>query len=247
MDKNKKILFLAHCLPDDYVYKDTARYLERFPDVELTSASKYADKPFPHFPRSYKELTFEEIAKFGPVYDQPFLDAMQAAEREGYGAVATPSYGDPGVALARGKVSIPCVGMAWAGYTKAREVGGKFSVLHNHLPELIPLFSTQIGAYGFSENLVSIEQFDVDVYQWLANEEKPNYNELVGIALPLVKRSVEKGAKVMLIACGSPELSEFAPILDKVTMKEYNIPVLTSIDTVIDVARKLMKEREGIS
>lgn len=243
MDKKKRILYVAHSLPDEYVYRDTAHYLERFPDVDIRSALQYADKKasFP-FPKSVKDVTLELMMKFGPTYDQPFLKAFEEAEKEGYGALVVPSYCDPGIAVARGKISIPCVGLAWAGYTKARTMGGKFSILHNHLPEVIPLFSTQVGAYGFSEDLVSIEHFDVDVYQWLANEEKPDFDELITIALPLVKRSAEKGAKVMLIACGSPELSEFAPKLNEVSMKAYDVSVLASIDTGIETARELMKE-----
>ena len=68
-----------------------------------------------------------------------------------------------------------------------------------------------------------------------------DFDELITIALPLVKRSAEKGAKVMLIACGSPELSEFAPKLNEVSTKAYDVSVLASIDTGIETARELMK------
>ncbi len=169
------------------------------------------------------------------------------AEREGYGAVITTSFGDFGIAEGRQKLSIPCVGMAWANYKKAVELGGKISLLHNHGPGVLSFIVQTAESYGFSGDIVSVEDFKVDVYALAANEEQADFGEWMEIAMPTVKSCVEeKGTKTFIIPCGSTDLAEFAPILNEITMEKYGVPVLTPIDTVVNIAREFIQKKRDI-
>jgi hypothetical protein len=109
---------------------------------------------------------------------------------------------------------------------------------------MIPRTEQRLKDLGFFENLISIEMFEVDVYQWMVEEKKPDYEDLVGVAMPLVRNAAKKGAQVVLFACASPDLSEFAEILNRATMKELGVPAQASMDTAIEAARKLISERQ---
>ena len=120
---------------------------------------------------------------------------------------------------------------------------GPFTVFNNHIPETNEMTLKPIEDYGLAGNLASIENLDVDIFYHLGNNVPPDFDEWTKKAMPGVKSGVEKGAKVILIGCGSALIAKFAPKLNEVTMNEYNVPVLTPLDTLIEVTRKLVKER----
>jgi Asp/Glu/hydantoin racemase len=243
MNKGNTILYLAHSQPGSYVYRQTAQYLERFPDVDIRGIS---ETPHP-FPKSVEEITILWLLKAMDIaLDKEYLEAVGKAEKDGYGATACASAGDFSMAEAKEKYSIPYVGMGWASYWKAVEVGGRFTHLHTHMAELImPVSLQQIKAYGFLENLVSVEYVDVDIYKYIVKEEEPDLEEFVEIFMPSVTKGVEKGARAITIGCGSPDFSELAHMLNTITMEKYNIPVLPPIDTVVNVAREFMEKRHN--
>jgi Asp/Glu/hydantoin racemase len=242
MNKEKTILYLNHSKPGSYWWGEFLRYIKRFPDVEMRPIS---EDPGP-FPTSVEELTVEFLKKeMDSSLERDFFGGMEKAEREGYGAAFTASSGDFGFMEARQRLSIPCIGMGWANFKKAIELGGRFSILHNHGPATLPYTAHLAERYGFSGNVVSIEEFKVDVYALAAREEKADLGQWMEVAMPLVQKCIEKGAKAFVIPCGSPDLSEFAAELNKVTMEKYGIPVLPPIDTVVNVAREfIQKKRE---
>ncbi|MBF0546960.1 MAG: hypothetical protein HQM08_21140 [Candidatus Riflebacteria bacterium] len=234
-----KILFLAHSNPTEYVFEDTRNYLKRFHDVEIKSVFEHSN--LAPFPKSVKEINLSYMAKFGPLYESPFFNAMLDAEKSGYGAAVVASWGDPAIGRAVKELKFPVVGLAWANYKKASELYGKFSILHTHLPELMDFNKMQVEMYGFQGNLVSSEHLDLDVYEWLNKKTKPDYQFLAENTLPIVEKCAEKGAKSLLIACGSPELSEFAQVLDNEVKNKFGIRVLTPLDTMIETARERIK------
>ena len=236
MEDEKKIAYIGHYAVDQPVFRETLRYLEGFPDVALRLASG----TLPSFPTTVSEITIDYLLKYATEVDEPFFEAMKAAEKEGFKAAVTASFGDFGVARARAELSIPCIGMAWANYAKAREVGGTFSVFHTHIPETLDFAFQQLQVYGFSDYCASVELFDVDIYRWLATGEKPDLGQLAHAALPLVRKCMEKGARAIVIGCGSPDLSIFAQALNDFALKEYGIPVLAPIATAIQVARDML-------
>ena len=202
-----------------------------------------AEDPAP-WPKSIDELTMNFLKQaMDSSWEEDFFREMQKAEQEGYGAAFTASGGDFGIMEARQKLSIPCVGMSWANFKKAIELGGKFSILHNHGPATLPFSAHLAERYGFSANVVSVEEFKVDVYALAAREEKADIGQWTEIAMPLVKKCVNNGAKAFVIPCGSPDLSEFAAELNKVTMEKYGFPVLPPIDTVVNVAREFIQKK----
>ena len=144
-------------------------------------------------------------------------------------------------AEARERYSIPYVGMGWASYREAVAIGGRFSHLHTHMAELItPISVQQIKAYGFFEQLVSVEYVDVDIYRCLAAEADPDFGQLLQIFSPKVKKAAEKGARAITIGCGSPEFSRLAHMLDAMAQEQYGVRVLPPIDTVVSVAREFL-------
>lgn len=242
MNKANTTLYLAHSKPGSYVYRETEKYLERFPDVEIRGI---AENPFP-FPKSVEEITFLWLLKtmeFG--LERDFLEAVQKAEQDGYGATACASAGDFSLSEAKEKCSIPYLGMGWANYWKAIEIGGKFSHFHTHMAELItPISVQQIKAYGFFESLVSVEYIDIDIYKYLEKEEEPNLENFIEIFMPKVKKCAEKGARAITIGCGSPELSKLAHMLNTIAMEKYGTRVLPAIDTVVNVAREFREKKQ---
>jgi Asp/Glu/hydantoin racemase len=139
------------------------------------------------------------------------------------------------------QLNMPVFGLAWANYKTAGQDYEKFSILHTHLPELMQYNRMQVDMYGFSQNYASSEHFDVDVYKWVHKQIKPNYSPLVQKALPLVERSAQHGARAVVIACGSPELSEFAALLDQETTREFGVKTLVPVDTMIKMAQRTIK------
>jgi Asp/Glu/hydantoin racemase len=243
MQLRDRIVFVSHTPSNHYGFRNTAEYLKKFPEVDVWSADRFSSAPL-FVPKSVSELDLEYAKKYGGIIGEPLFKAYCEADRVGYGAAICPSWGDGGVDDARKKLSMPVVGMSLSGYTKAVQTYGRFSLLHNHLPEMAPRNEQRLKDLGFLENLVSTEMFDIDVYQWMVEEKKPNYDELVGVAMPLVRNAAKKGARAVLFACASPDLSEFAGVLNRVTMEELGIPAQASIDTAIEVARKIISERE---
>jgi Asp/Glu/hydantoin racemase len=239
---NKKtIAFIGHYAPHETIYRETLNYLERFPDVEL----KLISGAVPPFPKSVHEITLDYLMNYAPHIDEPFFKAMEGAQKQGFMAAVTASFGDFGTGQAQKKLSIPCIGMAWANYTKARDLAGTFSVLHTHIIETVDFTAKQVELYGFSDTCVSVEHLDVDIYQWLAANKRPDLKELAVQTLPTVKRCAGKGAKAVVIGCGSPDLSKFANILNELSIKEYSTQVLAPIDTAIQVARDSLVERQS--
>lgn len=242
MQLRDRIVYVSHIGSDTYGFRNTVEYLKKFPDVDVWSADRVTTTPL-FVPKSVAELNFEYAKKYATVVGEPLYKAYCEADRVGYGAAICPSWGDGGVDEARKKLSMPVVGMSLSGYTKAVQTYGRFSLLHNHLAEMIPRTEQRLKELGFFENLVSVEMFEVDVYQWMLEERKPNYEDLVSVALPLVRNAVKKGARAILFACASPDLSEFAGVLNRATMKELGVPAQASMDTAIEASRKLISER----
>lgn len=241
MNQADKVLYLAHSKPGSYVFRQTAQYLERFPDVEIRGI---ADDPGP-FPQSVEEITLLYMLKAMDIgVERHFLAAIEQAQRDGYGAAACASAGDFACAEARERFSVPYVGMGWASYREAVAIGGRFSHLHTHMAELItPISIQQIKAYGFIEQLVSVEYVDVDIYRCMAAEADPDFEQLIEIFSPKVKKAVEKGARAITIGCGSPEFSRLAHMLDAMAQEQYGVRVLPPIDTVVAVAREFIGAR----
>lgn len=242
MNKSNTTLYLAHSKPGSYLYKETTKYLERFSDVEIRGISENPISP----PKFVEEMTFLWLLKaMESGVERDFLEAIQKAEQEGYGAAVCASIADFSLAEAKAKYSIPYLGMGWACYWKAIEIGGKFSHLHTHLAELMtPLSVQQIKTYGFSEKLVSVEYVDVDIYKYIAIEEEPNLDNFIEIFMPKIKACAEKGAKAITIGCGSPELSKLAHMLNTMAMQKYGVRVLPPIDTVVEVAREFRGKKQ---
>jgi Asp/Glu/hydantoin racemase len=237
------ILYLAHSKPGSYIFQETERYLKAFVDVEIRGIS---DDGLP-FPTCVEELTFMWLLKaMDHGLEKDFFEAIERAERDGYGATACASAGDFALAEARAKLSIPYLGLGWASYWKATQIAEKFSHLHTHMAELIaPVSVQQIRAYGFLDRLVSVEYVDVDIYKCMAKHEEPDYDELMGIFLPKLEKCAAKGARAITIGCGSPDLSRLARMLNHIALDKYGVRVLPPIDTVVEVAREFMKKRAG--
>ena len=244
MNKADTVLYLAHSKPGSYVYNETAKYLRQFPDVEIRGI---AEDPGP-FPKCVEEITLLYMLKAMDIgVERYFLAAIGQAEQEGYGSAACASAGDFAFAEARTRFSMPYAGMGWASYRKAIETGGRFTHFHTHMAELItPISIQQIKAYGFFEQLVSVEYVDVDIYKCIAAEEEPDFEQLLGVFAPKVRKAAEKGARAITIGCGSPDLSRLAHMLDAMATEKYGIRVLPPIDTVVSVARELMQHRQAV-
>ncbi len=239
-DNAKTIIFFAHSLEHEPAHKATAAYCRRFPDVEVRQVSN----DLPPFPKSLEERKALNLEKWWPILDQYYFDAFKAAEKEGYGAAISASGADFGVRDAMDKLSIPVTSITYTGCLKARQLGKKFSVLTPQLMS-VSLIEKQMIDYGFTDLFLSAGHFDFgDTFGYLAGNITPDFDARKPVAMKSIYEAKKKGAELILLGCGSPDIQKFAPLLNEESLAKYDIPVLTPIDTAVEVARSMIAGRK---
>ncbi len=238
-DNSKKIIFFVHCSKNEPVFNKTINYCKRFPDVEVRQVSDN----LPPFPKNYAERTSVTVEAW-TFLEQSYFDAFKAEEKEGYGAVISSTGADFGVKDARNKLSIPAVGLRSGSCTKAKQLGKRFSFLHPNLISCSMLEKSAIDD-GFADLFVSVEHFDFgDVFALVAGYLTPDFDGRLPVAMKSLDVARKKGAELILLGCGSPDIQEFAPLLNQESLAKYGIPVLTPIDTAVEVARSMIAGRK---
>ena len=156
MQLRDRIVYVSHIATNCYGFRRTVEYLKKYPEVDVWTAQQYTSTPL-YRPKSVPELDWEYVKNYGPIFGEPLLRAYTEADKEGYGAAVCPSWGDGGVDEAQKTLKMPVIGMSKLAFTKAAHLYGRFSILHNHLPEVAPRNEQRIKDLGFGRTTYQLK------------------------------------------------------------------------------------------
>jgi allantoin racemase len=91
------------------------------------------------------------------VVDVGYVDAAQAAERDGFDAVFNNSFADYGIAAARAALGIPVVGAGEATLRAAAEGGRRFAIVTVWPRSMAHLYDERLRTLGLVEQCIAIE------------------------------------------------------------------------------------------
>lgn len=150
-----------------------------------------------------------------------FLRKAQEAEAEGYDAVISDCFGDPGVKPAREVLKIPVIGAAEASMHFAATLGHRFSVV-TVLPNILPMIENLAKLYGLENKLASVRSVDIPVLE-LENKEK-TIRALHKEMLAAIK---EDNAHVIVLGCTG--MMGVAKECEKLLKQDgYEVPVVNA-------------------
>jgi len=189
-------------------------YTERARD--LAEPSTIVDSP-PERVMTTPHLTFEF---YEHIYIRDFIKTAVWAEENGYDAIVTGCFYDPGLREARELVKIPVVGVCEASLHIASMItAGKFSILVSTRKE-IPKMTATTRDYGFESKIASWRMLNVPV------PEMRDKKKLKAAILREGRIAVnEDGAECIVLGCTgmfgqAKEIQEIlgVPVLDPVLM-----------------------------
>lgn len=168
-----------------------------------------------------------------------FLDTAEVlenglrAESEGYDAFLIGNIFDPGLHELRELLNIPVLGLRESSVHVACLMGATFSLI-NVNPKFTHRIVEGIKVQGLASRLVSIEQMKLDrpgVFD-LALRDDAAKTEIVGQFVECARRSIEKGAEVLIPAGGSL----MALLADAAVHQIDSAPVLSGLIAIVKVA-----------
>jgi allantoin racemase len=150
------------------------------------------------------------------------LEVVQEAERDGYDAVVTGCFGDPGIDAARELVQLPVVAPGESSMLVAAMLGYSFSIV-TPLESVVRPLQKLAQVVGVSSKLASVRVLGVSVMIVREDTEK-----VLAQAIKAAGKCVEEdNADVVVMGCGS--MSFYADdIADTVGVPVIN-PLLTSL------------------
>ncbi len=155
------------------------------------------------------------------------LEAILAAEREGFDAAVVGCFGDTGVKEARSVVDIPVIGPAESTMLLACQLGRKFAIICANLPGLVPQHEGQVREHGLWDRLIPNGiRPDIHAFEdtWTKSFADPRF-AADGVA-ERAKELVADGADVIVIGCCGIGPFCSAAGLHKVIIDNRDIPIL---------------------
>lgn len=162
-----------------------------------------------------------------------FLRKAQQAEAEGYNAVISDCFGDPGVKPAREVLSIPVIGAAEASMHFAATLGHRFSVV-TVLPNILPLIENLAALYGLERKLASVRSVNIPVLQL------ENRGRLIeSLRKEMLEAIKEDDAHALVLGCTG--MMGVAKELEKLLKKDgYEVPVVNPAAASLKFAEALV-------
>lgn len=198
--------------------EERARYLQQYASSGVTVDAREPGGP------STIESMADEYA-----YIPGLLRVCRWAEDNGYDAIITGCFGDPGIDAARELVSIPVMAPAETSMLVAMMLGDKFSVVTPLESTLVPL-RKQIRVAGIESRVASIRVLGERIMAIRTEKER-----VLAKAVETCQRAVdEDGADVIIMGCGS--LSFYA----KEISERVGVPVINPLVTALRAAEMLV-------
>lgn len=162
-------------------------------------------------------------------YIPGLLEVCRWAEAQGFDAVITACFGDPGIDAARELVRIPVVAPAETSMLVAMMLGDRFSVITPLESTLVPL-RKQIRIAGIESRVASIRVLGERIMAIRTERER-----VLAKAVDLCRQAVEEdGADVVVMGCGS--LSFYAAEI----AEQVGVPVINPLLTAMRAAEMLV-------
>jgi allantoin racemase len=172
---------------------------------------------------------------------QDFLRKAKQAEAEGYDAVISNCFADPGVKAAREILSIPVVGAGEASMHFAASLGQRFSII-SVLPNAISMIENLVSQYGLESKLASVRCVNIPVLRVREKE-----SDLVGaLHREMLAAITEDHAHVLILGC--TDMFGIAKEMESRLKKEgYEVPVIDPLIASLKHAEALvsMKLRQS--
>lgn len=164
------------------------------------------------------ECSFEEAMAAPHILEQ-----VVSAEEEGFHAVVLDCAGDPVLAAARERVTIPVVAPGEAGMLFAMALGERFSIIT--VSPAVGWIRRNVIRYGFTHRLASIRDVTISLRDLVEAKDRTET-----MLLEAGKRAIEEGAEVILLGCTGMSGYE-----DGLT-KALGIPVLDPAACALKIA-----------
>lgn len=166
-------------------------------------------------------------------------NAIRAA-REGYDGFVVGHFPDPGLAEARGAVSIPVIGLGEATMLQAMAMGRKVGLVTIN-PVFVPIIEDQVRRYGFGERVIGVDAITADVARFMRGFE--DADERAAIRAEFAERArplLDRGADVVIPSGGMPMLlfSMDQPFLiDGAVVLEGIATIVKAAEAAVDLHR----------
>jgi allantoin racemase len=157
------------------------------------------------------------------------VEAVQQAERDGFDAVITGCFGDPGLDAARELVRIPVVGLGESSMLVAAMLGHRFSIITVMDGVVWPLRHLAVRV-GVGEKLASVRAVDVSV-ETVRQMGDTTYQRLREVGL----RAVEQDSADTLVP-GCASMSFYADRLQE----DLRVPVVHPLKVALKIAELLV-------
>jgi allantoin racemase len=162
-----------------------------------------------------------------------FLRKAQQAEAEGYDAVITDCFCDPGMRPARELLNIPVVGPAESSMHFAASLGQRFSVV-TVLPNILPTLERLAEDYGVEKKLASVRYVNIPVLK-LRDKGKL----IKGLHQEMRAAIREDGAHVLIIGC-TGMMGVAKELQRRLKQDGYDVPVVDPVGASLKFAEALV-------
>lgn len=206
-------------------------------DLDREVEQTYASHAFPDTQVSVTHLDYGPASiecEFDEAICIPdFLRKSQQAEAEGYDAVISNCFGDPGVKPARELLDIPVVGACESSMHFAATLGQRFSVA-TVLPNVVPVVENLAVQYGLEKKIASIRSVNIPVLE-LINKDKMTSK----LHREMVAAVKEDHAHVLVLGCTG--MRGVAKELERRLKRDgYEVPVVDPTAAALKFAEALV-------
>jgi allantoin racemase len=172
----------------------------------------------PDGPASIETVEQEREAAIG-------LERMLPEAVSGFDAVIIGCFGDPGLAAARERVSVPVVGPAQASMHLAAQLGRRFGII-TVVQDVIPVLEELATSYGLQDSLARISAVDVPVL-----ELRERRTEVMDTLMQDAREAVGQGVDALILGCMTMGFLDVAADLQAEIGVPVVNPVLASVTT----------------
>jgi allantoin racemase len=217
--KIRVVVPICHSTFNDEALHEFSQYAS--PGTEISIANITAG------PRSI-ESEYEEAMSVPGI-----LALAREAERDGYDAVISDCFGDPGVRAGRELVDIPVIGPAEASFLLAAGLGHRFSIV-TVLPSVVPMIEHLVQAAGVMSKLASVRTIDIPVLGLTDIDamKKSLYREMVAAI-------EEDDAHALVLGCtGMMGVAE--ELQSQLCSAGFDVPVVSPTAAAVRLAETLV-------
>lgn len=166
------------------------------------------------------------------------VEAVKAAEKEGYEAVVVGCQGDPGVKEAREEVNIPVMSVTETSLHICAMLGMKTCIVAPN-PYLARRNRENVRTYGF-ENSVSVRCVDVSAREGIDGFQEYKRTGKSDVVKRFVDQCIEAleqdGADVIMSGCGAVVWMD-KPVREELKARGYDVPFVNPFATTVEIAK----------